>query len=273
MTDISTVCTDLLSIVGNNRMPIKTKRILIKRGLIAINTYIDLKPNKIYNLKKKKINKILSLLPSIKYNVDLKKILTKEVITDITNFENYPNILFDKEEDDNKGKENEKTWDNCIKNIYLSNNTDKSNFVEAIKNVLPNKEILIGTMPVESEDSESGKSKESLNSYSDTEEESVCEQVSDEDSDESDEDSDESDEDSVTIEDSDEVDKTLNNLIEDLADDVKTKLIIKLTKYKLSHVFKMEAEKNRNMERMEELSIKKLKANNKYKLKKLENKK
>ena len=46
-----------------------------------------------------------------------------------------------------------------------------------------------------------------------------------------------------------------------------------MTKYKLEHVFKMEAEKNRNMERMEELAIKKLKINNKYKLKKLENRK
>jgi hypothetical protein len=48
MSDISTVRTDLLSIVGNNRIPIKTKKILIKRGLKAINTFIDLKPNKIY---------------------------------------------------------------------------------------------------------------------------------------------------------------------------------------------------------------------------------
>jgi len=41
MADISTVRTDLLSIVGNNRMPIKTKRNLIKKGLKAIIIFID----------------------------------------------------------------------------------------------------------------------------------------------------------------------------------------------------------------------------------------
>ena len=270
MADISTVRTDLLSIVGNNRLPIKTKRILIKRGLKAINTFIDLKPNKIYNQKKKKINKILLMLPSIKYNVDLKKLLTKELITELTDFESYPDIIFDKKEDDTKGKEYEKTWDNCIKKIYLSNNTDKSNFMEAIKNSLPNKEMLIGTTQVESEDSEvesveSEKSNEILNSDSDTEEES-----DDEDSDgENSEDENSEDEDS----DADELDNTVKNLLEDLADDVKAKLIIKFTKYKLEHEYNMEAEKNRNMERMEELDLKRLKIKNKYKLKKLENRK
>ncbi len=269
MADISTVRIDLLSIVGNNRLPIKTKRILIKRGLKAINTFIDLKPNKIYNQKKRKINKILLMLPSIKYNVDLKKLLTKELITELTDFESYPDIIFDKKEDD-KGKEYEKTFDNCIKKIYLSNNTDKSNFMEAIKNSLPNKEMLIGTTQVESEDSEvesveSEKSNKSLNSDSDTEEESDC--------DESNEDTDESDEDSEDSEELDELDNTVNNLMDDLTNKEKVKIIIKLTKYKLEHEYNMEAEKNRNMERMEELALKRLKIKNKYKLKKLENKK
>jgi hypothetical protein len=289
MTDISTVRTDLLSIVGNNRMPIKTKRILIKRFLNAIITFIDLKPNKIYNLKKKKINKILSLLPSIKYNVELKKLLTKELITDITDFENYPNIIFNKEEDDKKElimsnlkpKLNLTSLFQCYTNdklpdisdgtwstikvstkdpkVEIENNVDNSNLNEA------NKDRLIETIPVESEE-ESDNSNSSLNSDSDTEEESECEQVSDE----TDEDSDGEDSDET---DSEELDKTLNNLVEDLSDDAKAKMIIKLTKYKLEHVFNMEVEKNRNMERMEELAIKKLKINNKYKLKKLENRK
>ena len=271
MADISTVRTDLLSIVGNNRLPIKTKRILIKRGLKAINTFIDLEPNKIYNQKKRKINKILLMLPSIKYNVDLKKLLTKELITELTNFESYPDIVFDKEKDDTKEKEYQKSWQNCIKNIYLINDVDKSNFKEAIKNTLPNKEILIGTVPVESVDTEdsevesveSEKSNESLNSDSDTEDET--DEVSDDENSEDENSEDENSEDSET----DELDNTVNNLVED----AKYKLIIKLTKYKLDHVFKMEAEKNRNMERMEELAIKKLKVQNKYKLKKLENRK
>ncbi len=290
MTDISTVRTDLLSIVGNNRMPIKTKRILIKRGLNAIITFIDLKQNKIYNLKKKKINKILSLLPSIKYNVDLKKLLTKELITNITDFENYPNIIFDKEKDDIKElimnnlkpknkfpslfqcytidklpdiSENDGTW-RTIKistkdpKVEIENNVDKSNLNEA------NKDILIENVPVESEEDSEVETENSnglLNSDSDTEEESECEQ----DSDYTDEDTDKTD--------TEELDKTLNNLVEDLSDGAKAKLIIRLTKYKLEHVLKMEAEKNRNMERMEELAIKKLKLQNKYKIKKLENKK
>jgi len=290
MTDISTVRTDLLSIVGDHRMHIKTKRILIKQKLKAINTYIDLKPNKIYNLKKRKINKILSLLPSIKYNVELKKLLTKEFIINITDFENYPNIIFDKEDDKKelnmsnlKPKHNltslfqsytidklpdisddERTW-RRIKistkdpKVEKENNEDKSNLNEA------NKETLIETIPVESEE-ESDYSNSLLNSDSETEEESECEQVSD-DTDE--DDSDENDKDSDT----EELDETVNNLVEDLSDDAKAKMIIKLTKYKLEHVFKMETEKNRNMERMEELAIKKLKVQNKYKLKKLENRK
>ena len=249
MADISTVRTDLLSIVRNNRLPIKTKRILIKRGLKAINTFIDLKPNKIYNQKKRKINNILSILSSIKYNVDLKKLLTPKLITELTDFENYPdiNLSIEKKEDDMKGKEYEKNFENCIKNIYL-----------------PNKEILIRNTQVESEDLEveseksedsevdSEKSEDSLNSDSDTEEESELNSDSSE---------------------SDELDNTVNNLLEDLADDAKAKLIIKLTKYKLEHEYNMEAEKNRNMEQMEELALKRLKIKNKYKLKKLENKK
>jgi len=277
MADISTVRTDLLSIVGNNRLPIKTKRILIKKGLKAINTFIDLEPNKIYNQKKRKINKILLMLPSIKYNVDLKKLLTKELITDITDFESYPDIIFNKKEDDTKGKEYEKTFENCLKKIYLSNDVDKSNFMEVIKNALPNKEILIGTTQVESEDSEV----ESVESYKKEDVDSDEGLDSDEDVD-SDEDSEITDEVSESDEDLDddgsdsdteELDNTVNNLVEDLADDAKAKLITKMTKYKLDHVFKMEAEKNRNMERMEELAIKKLKAKYKYKLKKLENQK
>jgi len=248
MTDISTVRTDLLSIVGNNRMPIKTKRILIKRGLKAINTFIDLKPNKIYNLKKRKINKILLLLRSIKYNVDLKKLLTKELITDITDFENYPNIIFDKEDD-----------------------TDKSNWRE-IKKTLQNKEIgtllnkEIGTALVETEvESEENEDLDDNNYSDDSEENSV--EDSEEDSNK------DSDDNSDSDSDTEELDETVNNLVEDLSDDAKAKMIIKLTKYKLDNLLKMEEEKNRNMERMEELAIKKLKVQNKYKLKKLENRK
>jgi hypothetical protein len=275
MSDISTVRTDLLSIVKNNRLPIKTKRILIKRGLKAINSFIDLKPNKIYNQKKRKIYKILSILSSIKYNVDLKKLLTQEVITELTDFENYLEInsSIEQKEYDMKRKEYQKNFENCIKKIYLP-----------IKKIyLPNKEILIENAQVESEDleveseksgdleveseksgdleveseksEESEESEEILNSDSDTEEESDC------------------DEDSEDSEDSDELDKTVNNLMDDLADDAKAKLIIKLTKYKLEHEYNMEAEKNRNIERMEELALKRLKIKNKYKLKKLENRK
>ena len=278
MVDISTVRTDLLSIVGNKRMPIKNKRILIKRGLKAIITFIDLKPNKIYNLKKKKINKILSLLPSIKYNEDLKKLLTQKLITELTDFEKYQDIISSSEQKEDDIKET--NFENCIKKIYLLNNTDKSNYMEAIKNALPNKEILISNAPVKLEDSEvesveSKKTNESLNS--DTDEDSVCdedsdtEENSDTEEDTDGEDSNESDIDSNS--DTEELDGTVNNLVEDLSDGAKAKLIIKLTKYKLEHVLKMEAEKNRNMERMEELAIKKLKINNKYKLKKLENRK
>jgi len=278
MTDISTVRTDLLSIVGNHRMHIKTKRILIQQKLKEINTYIDLKPNKIFNLKKRKINKILSILPSIKYNVDLKKLLTQKLITELTNFEKYQDINSScSEEDDIK----ETAFENCIKKIYLSNNTDKSNFMETIKNALPNKEILICNAPVKSENSEvesveSKKINESLNSA--TEEDPDCDEDSDTEEDFDTEENSE-DEESATEDTEDEeseadvLDNTVNNLLEDLADDAKAKLIIKLTKYKLEHEYNMEAEKNRNMERMEELAIKKLKIKNKYKLKKLENRK
>jgi len=278
MTDISTVRTDLLSIVGNHRMHIKTKRILIQQKLKEINTYIDLKPNKIFNLKKRKINKILSILPSIKYNVDLKKLLTQKLITELTNFEKYQDINSScSEEDDIK----ETAFENCIKKIYLSNNTDKSNFMETIKNALPNKEILICNAPVKSENSEvesveSKKINESLNSA--TEEDPDCDEDSDTEEDFDTEENSE-DEESATEDTEDEeseadvLDNTVNNLLEDLADDAKAKLIIKLTKYKLEHEYNMEAEKNRNMERMEELAIKKLKVQNKYKLKKLENRK
>jgi len=154
MNNISNIRSELLSIVGNNRLPIKTKRILIKRGLKAINICIDLKPDKIYNQKKRKINKILSLLPSIKYNVDLKKLLTKELITELTDFESYPDIIFDKKEDD-KGKEYEKFWNDYIKKIYLSNDTNKSNFMEAKKNA-DSKSIIITEQSKlqESEDTE-----------------------------------------------------------------------------------------------------------------------
>jgi len=268
MNNISNIRSELISIVGNSRLPIKTKRILIKKRLKTINTFIDLKPNKIYNQKKKIINKILSILPSIKFNVDLKKILTQELITDITDFESYPDIIFDKKEDDIKEKEYEKTFENCIKKIYLSNDADKNNIVEAIKNSLPNKEILIGTVPVESEadsEVESVESNESLNSDSDTEEESDCDEDSDVTNEEIDSEELESDD--------DDIDNTVNNLMEDLPNEDKIKLITKLTKYKLEHEFNMEAEKNRNMEQMEELAIKKLKVKNKYKLKKLENRK
>jgi len=61
--------------------------------------------------------------------------------------------------------------------------------------------------------------------------------------------------------------------MKDLPDEGKIKLIMKMTNCKLDHVYKMEAEKNRNIERMEELNLKKLKIKNKYKLKKIENKK
>jgi hypothetical protein len=284
MADISTVRSELLSIVGNNRLPIKTKRILIKKRLKAINTFIDLKPNKFYNQKKRKIYKILMSLSSIKYNVDLKKLLTKELINELTDFESYPDIIFDKKEDD-KGKEYEKTFNDYIKKIYLQNNNNKSNFIESNNNDLPNKEILIETIPVDYEvelkkSDVLGKKKEldcDSNSDVSNEDSDVSDEdsnVSDEDSNVSDEDSDVSDEDSdATNEASDELDNTVNNLMDDLPDKEKVKLIIKLTKYKLEHEYNMEAENNRNIERMEELAIKKLKIKNKYKLKKLENRK
>jgi len=241
MSDISTVRTDLLSIVGNNRLPIETKRFIIESKLKAINTFIDLKPNKIRNKKKIKINKILSILPSIKYNVDLKKLLTQKLITELTNFEKNPEINSEDKEEEN---------------LVLN----QENIIEEFKNVNP-KNILITeqdksseTDDSEIESTESEKSNESLNSDSDTEEKS---DVSDEDSDEE----------------SDEIENTVNNLMDDLPNKEKVKLIIKLTKYKLEHEHKMESENNRNIERMEELAIKKLKIKNKYKIKKLENRK
>jgi hypothetical protein len=249
MSDISTVRTDLLSIVGNNRLPIETKRFIIESKLKAINTFIDLKPNKIHNKKKIKINKILSILPSIKYNVNLKKLLTQKLITELTNFESYPEINSEDKEEEN---------------LVLN----QENIIEAFKNVNP-KNILITeqdksseTDDSEIESTESEKSNESLNSDSDTEEKS---DVSDEDSYE--------DSDEESNEETDELENTVNNLMEDLPNKEKVKLIIKLTKYKLEHEYKMESENNRNIERMEELAIKKLKIKNKYKIKKLENRK
>jgi len=262
MADISTIRTDLISIVGNNRLPIKSKMSLIRRKLKAINIFIDLKPNKIFNQKKSKINKILSILPSIKYNVDLKKLLTQKLITDLTNFESYPDInsSIETKEDDIKGYRN----------------LNQENIMEIFRNTNPQNKIIIK------------ESKKQMDSEVETEVSEIESQVeneyseeTDDDSEETDDDSDATDEESETEEDSeatdeeskDELDKTVNNLIDDLTNDEKVKLIIKLTKYKLEHEFKMEAENNRNIERMEELAIKKLKIKNKYKLKKLENRK
>jgi hypothetical protein len=263
MADISTIRTDLISIVGNNRLPIKSKMSLIRRKLKAINIFIDLKPNKIFNQKKSKINKILSILPSIKYNVDLKKLLTQKLITDLTNFESYPyiNSSIETKEDDIKGYRN----------------LNQENVMEIFRNTNPQNKIIIKESKKQMDSEEKSEvteiDSEVENKYS--EETDDDSEETDDDSEETDDDSDATDEESeATDEESkDELDKTVNNLIDDLTNDEKVKLIIKLTKYKLEHEFKMEAENNRNIERMEELAIKKLKIKNKYKLKKLENRK
>jgi len=261
MDDISLIRSDLISIVRNNRMPINTKKILIKRGLIAINTFIELKPNKIYNQKKRKINNILSMLPSIKYNVDLKKILTTKLINYLTNFKNFPDIniksfIYKKEDDKDEGSEissdeEHEKQKNIVEllNKCYSINTD-------------NKTVL----------KESVNSKESKEFVNSDESDSETEQETDEELDTDDEETNEETDEELDTDDEDELDRTVNNLMEDLSDKDKIKLIMKLTKYKLEHEYKMEAEKNRNMERMEELSLKRLKIKNKYKLKKLENK-
>jgi hypothetical protein len=253
MADISTIRTDLISIVGNNRLPIKSKMSLIRRKLKAINIFIDLKPNKIFNQKKSKINKILSILPSIKYNVDLKKLLTQKLITDLTNFESYPDInsSIDTKEDDIKGYRN----------------LNQENIMEIFKNTNPQNKIIITEskkpldLEVESEESES------LNESEKDEESEMTEEES---SDSSESEATDEESESIEEESEDELDNTINNLVNDLTNEEKVKLIIKLTKYKLEHELKMEAENNRNIEQMEELAIKKLKIKNKYKLKKLE---
>jgi hypothetical protein len=250
MTDIRIIRSDLISIVGNNRMPIEKKKELIKRRLIAINTYLESAPNNINNKINNKINNILFFLPSIKYNVQIKKIFKSKLINYLTTIKNFPNIILSQLK---KTEESEDNNSETSSDEKTSENNSTSNKISMIYNSITNDK---------SEESE--ESEESIDSDSETEQETDEELDSDEDE-ELDSDEDEEQEDLL--------DGTVNNLMEDLSDEDKIKLIMKMTKCKLDHVYKMEAEKNRNMERMEELAIKKLKIKNKYKLKKLENKK
>jgi len=96
MTDIRIVRSDLISIVGNNRMPLERKKELIKRKLIAINTFLELAPNNINNKINNKINNILLFLPSIKYNVQITKIFKSKLINYLTTIKNFPNIILSK---------------------------------------------------------------------------------------------------------------------------------------------------------------------------------
>ena len=246
MSDDDIIGEELISIVSNNRIPIKKKKELIKKRLIAINTFLELVPNDINNKKKKKINNLLMKLPLIKYNVDLKKVLTLNLINYLTTFKNSPNIVLSQLK-----KELEDTEDN---------NSETSSDVETVEN----NSILNKMSMIHNYNSNSKSNSKSEVSVESEESDSETEQETDEELESEDEDDElESEEDLL--------DGTVNNLMEDLSDEDKIKLIMKITKCKLNHVYIMEVEKNRNMERMEELKIKKLKIKNKYKIKKLEN--
>lgn len=249
MSDDDIIGEELVSIVSNNRIPIKKKKELIKKRLIAINTFLELVPNDINNKKKKKINNLLMKLPSIKYNVDLKKVLTPNLINYLTTFKNSPNIILSQLKKELEDTEN-----------IEDNSSETSSDVETVENhSILNKMSMIHNYNSNSKsNSKSEVSVESEESDSETEQET-------------DEELESEDEDDELESEEDLLDGTVNNLMEDLSDEDKIKLIMKITKCKLNHVYIMEVEKNRNMERMEELKIKKLKIKNKYKIKKLEN--
>lgn len=242
--------SDLISIVRNNRIPLERKKELIKRRLIAINTILELVPNNINNKINNKINNILLFLPSIKYNVQITKIFKSKLINYLTTIKNFPNIILSQLK---KTEESEDNNSEISLDEKTSENNSTTNKISMIYNSITNDKS------VESE--ESVESVESVESDSETEQETDEELDSDEDELDSDE------------EQEDLLDRIVNNLMKDLPDEGKIKLIMKMTKCKLDHVYKMEAEENRNTERMEELNLKKLKIKNKYKLKKLENKK
>jgi hypothetical protein len=270
MTDIRIVRSELISIVRNNRMPLERKKELIKRRLIAINTFLELTPNNINNKINNKINNILLFLPSIKYNIEIKKIFKSKLINYLTTIKNFPNIILsqlkktEELEDNNSEIKKSTSVDDSVRastsvddsvgestnvNEKTSKNNSTTNKISMIYNSITN-----------------DKSEESTESDSETEQET------DEELDSDDEELD-SDDEELDEEEEDLLDRIVNNLMKDLPDEGKIKLIMKMTKCKLDHVYKMEAEKNRNIERMEELAIKKLKIKNKYKLKKSENRK
>jgi hypothetical protein len=234
MNNISNIRSELISLINNNRISLDRKKNLLKKKLNTVNTYLESVPNDINKKKNIKINNILSIFPLIKYNSQIKKIFKLKLINYLTTNNNTPHI-----DTNNSGNKNililETTKPKDIENTEEIEETDEK--IDSETDTVTDEEI----------DSETDE---------ETDEESV-------------EETDSEDEDS----DADELDNTVHNLLKDLADDVKAKLIIKFTKYKLEHEYNIEAEKNRNIERMEELAIKKLKVKNKYKLKKLENRK
>ena len=267
MTEIRIIRSDLISIVGNNKMPLERKKELIKRKLIAINTFLELAPNNINNKINNKINNILLFLPSIKYNIEIKKIFKSKLINYLTTIKNFPNIILsqlkktEELEDNNSEIKKSTSVDDSVRastsvDEKTSKNNSTTNKISMIYNSITN-----------------DKSEESTESDSETEQETDEELDSDDEELDSDDEELDSDDEELDEEEEDLLDRIVNNLMKDLPDEGKIKLIMKMTKCKLDHVYKMEAEKNRNIERMEELAIKKLKIKNKYKLKKSENRK
>ena len=267
----SKIIEELVDIIDNYKIPIKQKKKLLKLKLNIISSILNTFPNKESVTKIKKIKILIKNINNIKTNAELRKIFNLNLLYNLLSFN-----------DNSSSKTQDKKFlDTKLINLELiniDNNKVNQNSLNSNLNNNTNDDLVSNEEDVKDTDSLNNTDTDALdNTDTDETNDEIDDETYDETDDESDDETDdETDEetDDETDDDTDNSDKVTNDdeltsnneldyLINDLPDKEKINLLLRITKIKNDHIYKMQFEMNKHKEKMNDKKIKELKIQNK----------
>jgi hypothetical protein len=246
----SNIIEELVDIIDDYKIPINQKKNLLKVKLNTISSILSTFSNKESETKIKKIKILIKNINNIKTNAELRKIFNLNLLYSLLSFN-----------DNSSSKTQEKKYiDTKLINLELiniDNHTNKVNKNSLTSNL--NDNIIDDENENENEDeNEEDETDDNTNTDDDTDDNTDDDTVdTDDDTDDEIDNSDKVTDDELTS------NNELDYLINDLPDKEKINLLLRLTKIKNDHIYKMQFEMNKHKERMNDKKIKELKIQNK----------
>jgi hypothetical protein len=273
----SNIIEEIIDIIDNLKLPIKQKIKILKSKLTTISEIFNIFTDNESNKKKRKIKILIKNISNIKTNAELRKIFNLNLLYNLLSYNdnissNKKNKLIDINDDKNYDNDTE---DNTSKNEYNTSkceyNTSKCEY-NTSKNEYNTSKNEYNTSDDDNNEDDNNESDDSEDEDSKVDKDSEDYDDSEGDDSEDDEDTDSEDDEDTDVEESDNSNtlqdsllssNDINYLINDLPDNKKINLVLKITKHKNEHRYAMQLEMNRHNESMYDKKIKEIKLQNK----------